>query len=209
MPDYTTLWHRLVRDEADEVVPPRRDGMVLAVDSTGLAVSPRGEWLRDKWHLSRGFVKAHVAVDVTTLEVVAVLVSDDRKHDRGFLIPLVRQAQRLGSIKRVLADGAYDSRDNFDFLYRHGIEAGIKIRKGADQKLKGGTFARPMAVRERDRLGEDDWSRKYEYWLRWKVEVVFSAVKRALGEALRSRRSDLMLREAQHKFWSYNRLGMA
>lgn len=209
VPDYTTLWHRLVRDEADTVVPPRHDGMVLAIDSTGLAVTQRGEWLRDRWHVHRGFVKAHVAVDVTTATVAAVMVSDDRTHDRGFLIPLVRQAQRLGTVKRVLADGAYDTHDNFDFLRREGIEAGIKTRKNANQHMRGGTFARPLAVGERERLGEDGRSRKYEYSLRWKVEVVFSAVKRTLGEALRARRSDLMLREAQQKFIVYNRLATA
>ena len=159
-----------------------------------------GEWLRDKWHLSRGFVKAHVAVDTATAKVLAVRISDDRTHDHGFLIPLVKQAQRLGSIKRVLADAAYDTRENFDFLDSQGIESGIKIRKSANTRSLGRSWARPMAVRELHRLGFEAWSSKYEYSMRWKVEVVFSAVKRAMGEALLSKRSDLVLREAQHKF---------
>jgi IS5 family transposase len=207
VPDYTTLWHRLVRDETEEVALPRHDGVTLAIDSTGLAVSQRGEWLRDRWHVHRGFIKAHVAVDVDTLEVLGAIVTDDRGYDAHFLVPLVQRALDRGArVVRVLADAAYDARYNFDFLYRNGIDAGINLRKNADQKVKGGTFARPMAARELHRIGHEEWARKHSYALRWKVECAFSAIKRTMGEALRSTRSDLMLREAQRKFIAYNKL---
>lgn len=62
---------------------------------------------------------------------------------------------------------------------------------------------------ERQELGEHGWKSRYECGLRWNVETAFSAVKRVLGESLRSIRSDLMLREAQHKFIAYNRLVFA
>ena len=206
-PDFTTLWKRLTREEAEPVFPPRVEEHILAVDSTGIKLGDRGEWLRDKWKLRRGWIKVHVAVDVTTMMVAAVIVSDERSHDRRYLIPLVEQAASTlpGRIVRVLADGAYDSRENFDFLRSRGIEAGIKLRKDAI-KLADRSMARYLAIVEREELGEDGWKARYEYWLRWNVEVVFSAVKRVLGEALRSHRSDLMLREAQHKFWTYNQL---
>ncbi len=211
VPDYTTLWHRLVRDEVEAASMPRRDGVVLAIDSTGLAVTQRGEWLRHHWHVCRGFVRAHVAVDVATSTVAAVIVTDDRVGEARLLPELVRQAAaRLdGRIVRVLADRAYDTIANFDFLMEHNIEEGIRIKSRATTHRHGGSGGRPKAVRELRRLGEDGWISKYEYGLRWKAEVVFSAVKRVMGEALRSRRSDLMLREAQHKFVQYNRLAMA
>ena len=209
-PDFTTLWKRLTREEAEPVVPPRAQEHVLAIDSTGIKVTERGEWMRDKWHKRRGFIKAHVAVDVTTMAVVAVIVSDERSHDRRYLVPLVREAASTlpGRIVRVLADGAYDSRENFDFLRSQNIEAGIKLRKDAVARFNG-SQARYLAVVERQSLGEHGWKSRYEYWRRWNVEIVFSAVKRVLGESLRSRRSDLMLREAQHKFIAYNRLVFA
>jgi len=40
-------------------------------------------------------------------------------------------------------------------------------------------------------------------------EIVFSAMKRVLGEALLARRSDFMLRGAQYKEVAYNKLLMA
>lgn len=210
-PDFTTLWKRLSKEEAERPVPPSSSEHVLAIDSTGIKVTERGEWLREKWHIHRGWIKAHVAVDVGTMTVAAVIVSDERSHDRQYLVPLVRQAASSlpGRIVRVLADGAYDSHENFEFLRDNEIEAGIKIRKNANLRAKYGSTARPAAVRERKRLGEEDWSHRYGYSQRWRVEIVFSAVKRIMGESLRSRRSDLMLREAQHKFIAYNRLVFA
>lgn len=211
VPDHSTLWVRLVREDAEPTVPPRGEEHVLAIDSTGLKVSERGEWIRNKYHLRRGFVKAHIAVDVSTAMVVAVHITDDRKGDAGFLRPLVEEASsRLdGRITKVIADGAYDTRDNFDFLDERGIEAIIRMRKNANMKRRGGGAARPRAVKERNLLGEAYWRFVHGYGRRWAVEGAFSAVKRVMGESLRSRRSDQMLREAQHKFVQYGRLMMA
>ncbi len=36
----------------------------LAIDSTGIKVSDRGEWMREKWHVHRGWIKVHMAVEV-------------------------------------------------------------------------------------------------------------------------------------------------
>ena len=82
-PDHTTIWKRLSTERAKPVVPPQE--AVVAIDSTGLSTTLRGEWIRDHWHKHRGFVKAHVAVDVLKLDVLGVIV-----------------------IRRVLADAAYD-----------------------------------------------------------------------------------------------------
>lgn len=38
---------------------------VIAIDSTaGIKVSNRGEWIRHKWNVKRGYLKIHVAVDI-------------------------------------------------------------------------------------------------------------------------------------------------
>lgn len=208
-PDYSTIWHRLKRTDITIHDPPvgrRDDGWVLSVDSTGVKVSNRGEWLREKWHVHRGWVKVHVAVEVRSGAVVGVAVSDERAVDAQFLPELVRQAKSIlpGQIKRVLADGAYDTRENFDFLRDEGIEAGIKIRLNASRKTKGASIARPKAVSEHNKLGEEKWSRRYGYKKRWRSETTFSAVKRIFGETIMSRRADMMLREAMLKFVQYN-----
>src|SRR5215475_2412036 len=38
--------------------------IVIALDSTGIKVANRGEWMRHKWHVREGYLKIHVAVDI-------------------------------------------------------------------------------------------------------------------------------------------------
>jgi len=210
-PDYTTLWRREVVEDVDDLVVPDAGDHVLAIDSTGLSVTTRGEYLAHKYRVARGFVKLHAAVDVGSGAMVAATATDGRAGDAGQLQSLVREASTKldGRVTTVLADGAYDTRDNFDLLHELRIEATIRMRKNANMKRRGGSAARPLAVKERNFLGEKYWRFVHGYGRRWAVEGTFSAVKRTLGESLRSRRSDLRLREAQRKAVAYNKLLMA
>jgi DDE family transposase len=38
------------------------DDIVIALDSTGIKVANRGEWMRHKWHVRKGYLKIHGAV---------------------------------------------------------------------------------------------------------------------------------------------------
>jgi transposase len=96
-----------------------------------------------------------------------------------------------GRIDGVLADGAYDSRSNFDFLHEHEIEAVVLMRKNANAKRCGET----VVIKERYFLGDEYWCFVHDYGRRWAIEGAFSAIKRTLGESLPSRRSNLRLRE--------------
>ena len=51
VPDFTTIWWRIARMKIDlnSNVNPERDDIVIAVDSTGIKVTNRGEWIIDKW----------------------------------------------------------------------------------------------------------------------------------------------------------------
>jgi hypothetical protein len=42
---------------------------------------------------------------------------------------LVSNASENNDVKRVIADGAYDSKENFRYLFDNGIEAAIKVSK--------------------------------------------------------------------------------
>lgn len=212
-PDYTTVYRRWSRLEEASAPPPREaeggEARILAVDSTGIKVSSRGEWMREKWHVHRGWLKLHVAVDVATCEILSWKVTEESEGDALALPELVRQATARSPAFRLLADGAYDNRENFDLLRREGIEAGIKLRRNATRRLKGGSFARPSAVAERQRLGEEGWKVRYGYGMRWKVETTFSAFKRMLGEGVRARKRENMLKEVRLKVITYNKLKAA
>ena len=128
-PDYTTMWWRVVRVKVQELnteVNPQKeveDVITIAVDSTGIKVTNRGEWIRDKWKKRRGFIKIHVAVNIKTKKIVSMEVTKEDVVDGKMLKPLTRQAVLITSsstscttINRVVGDGANDSKDNFRYL---------------------------------------------------------------------------------------------
>ena len=127
-PDYTTLWRREIVDDLEELVVPRAKEHTLVVDSSGLSVTTRGDYLA-RCKVPRGFVKFHAAVDVCT--AARRRGGDDGAcaGDAQRLPSLVREAtDRLGGrVTTVLADSAYDSRSNFDFLHEHEIEAVVRM----------------------------------------------------------------------------------
>lgn len=77
----------------------------------------------------------------------------------------------------MLADGAYGTRENFDFLRKRGIESVIRMRKNANMKRNGGTSGRPLAVQERDLLGEEYWRYVKRYGHRWSAEGMFDRLR--------------------------------
>ena len=85
------------------------DEIVIAVDSTGIKVHNRGEWMREKYKRRRGWIKIHFAVDVETKQITAYEVTDEQVHDNKEFKDLVEKSQEKARVKRVLADKAYDS----------------------------------------------------------------------------------------------------
>ncbi len=207
-PDYTMLWRREAMEEIGDFVVPKADEQVLALDATGLSISPRREWIAHQCQVPRDFVKLHAAVDMETGAFVAAVATGGRKGNAARLPGLIKQAEeRLdGRVVEVLADDAYDTRENFDFLKRRDIEAVIRMRKNANMKRVGGTSARPLAVQERNILSEEYWRSVKGYGRRWSAEGTFGAIKRMLDESLRSRREDLLLREAMRKVAAFLRM---
>ena len=95
VPDFTTIWWRIARMKIDlnSNVNPERDDIVIAVDSTGIKVTNRGEWILDKWknkkRIRKGFIKIHVAVDIKTKKIVSMSVTKEDVHDGKMLKELV------------------------------------------------------------------------------------------------------------------------
>ncbi len=141
VPDFTTIWWRVARMKInlDPKINPEKDNIVIAVDSTGIKVTNRGEWILDKWKkkkrkVRKGFIKIHVAVDIKTKKIVAMSVTKEDVHDGKMLKELVDNASKNYDIKKVLADGAYDSKDNFRYLDELKIIPAVKVRKNSSVK---------------------------------------------------------------------------
>ena len=103
--------------------------IVIALDSTGIKVANRGEWMRHKWHVRKGYLKIHVAVDIKRKRILSLEVTSEEVHDGRMLNKLVDNASENSNLKGILADGMmYDSNNNFRYLSKNHIKPGIKTR---------------------------------------------------------------------------------
>ena len=127
--------------------------------------------------MRKGYLKIHFAVDIKTGQVVSMDVTSEKVGDGRRLRRLVGDAEGRVRVRRVLADGAYDSRANFNFLAGEGIKPVIRVRSGSVPR-SGGSPARKQAVIEQRKYRPGAWSRIHGFGSRWRVEGVFSATRR-------------------------------
>lgn len=209
--DYTTLFKRMAKMNITlfETISEKEEDVIIAADASGVKVTNRGEWMREKWRVHRGWIKAHIAVDIETKETLAIEITDETVSDSEKFDDLIDQTgQNIEGkkIKRVLGDGGYDDKDCFNTLDKKKIEAGIKTRINASTRSRGSPY-RAKCVREKKELGGyKGWRDKYDYGKRWIAESVFSAVKSIFGETVRAVSIVGMFREAKMKFMFYNLL---
>lgn len=223
VPDHTTLVRRVnrLKPKVAGAIGGLREGFVIAIDSSGIKVSNRGEWLR-KIHPGRerkGWIKLHVAIDTGDMTVVSMKVTSERKHDNTQFNSLLNQALASGGVSKLLADAAYDSKDNFNLLARLGIETAIrprmmgKLPKGwKDLRLKDRVYKLVKAdgspTRKREAIAymkdAEEWKRSRRYGQRWLVECFFSSFKRMFGEHVKARKFRNMANELMLKVMMYN-----
>jgi hypothetical protein len=207
VPDYSTIERRTNKLDVrlDESLIESSSPVTIAVDSSGIKVHNGGDWIRHVWKVKRGYLKIHFAVDIKTKQVVSMDVSSEKVHDGKRLNSLVNRAEENVRVKRVLADGAYDSRENFNFLAGKHIKPVIRIRKGSVPRSTG-SQARKLAVIEQQTFKPRSWSRIHRFGHRWRVEGVFSCVKRIFGAYVTAKKFVNMAREMAMKASIYNRL---
>ena len=204
VPRYSTLWERCNVHEASAGVPADARKRIAAGDSTGEKVTVRGSWMREKWKIHKGWLKLHLLTDVETNEILSFKVTDERSGDSKHLPDMVDSALADGhDVEKVMADGAYDTRDNWNGMKRRKIEFVTNIRKNASARSKGCTV-RAAAVRERNEIGNDAWKEKKGYNMRWKVESAISDLKRMFGESVSSKTFANMEKEIGHWIECFN-----
>lgn len=203
VPDFTTIWYRVssIRVELDPDVDSNKD-ITIAMDSSGIKVANRGEWIRKVWKVRRGFIKVHLAVDIQTKQIVSMQVTREDVPDGRMLKPLVEEASSRANVVKAIGDGAYDSRENFQYLDSKGIEPVIKVRASSVPRAMG-CMARKLAVVEQQR-DLKRWKGKHNYGMRWMAESAFSSLKRTFGEYVTSVRWRSIVSELMLKASIYN-----
>ncbi len=163
--------------------------------------------MRHKWHVRRGYLKIHVAVDIRRKKIVSLVVTSEEVHDGRMLKKLVDHVSENNDVKRVIADGAYDSKKNFRYLFDNGIQSAIKVKKNSSGKAMGCYSTIPRKIAVLQQLSDfDKWKRSVSYGQRWIVETVFSTMKRMFGEHVTARRYPNMVKEMFLKASLYNML---
>lgn len=143
-PHYSTINRRINRLEI-KINEKLGNDIVIALDSTGIKVANRGEWMHHKWHVRKGYLKIHIAVDIEKKRIVSLEVTSEEVHDGKMLKKLVDNASENNNLKGILADGMYDSNNNFRYLSKNHIKSGIKTRSNSKVKSTN-CYARNMSV---------------------------------------------------------------
>ena len=128
--DYSTISRRLNRLDFKINEGLLGNDIVIALDSIGIKVANSGEWIRHKWHFRKGYLKIHMAVDVKRKRIHSLEVTSEEVHDGKMLSKLEGNAYAGGNrAMGILADGIYDSNNNFRCLSGNHIKPGIKTRR--------------------------------------------------------------------------------
>ena len=213
VPDYSNISRRINRlnikindddDDDDKTSLQHADNFVIAIDPTGIKVTNRGEWIRHKWNVKRGYLKIHIAVNIKKKRILSLQVTSEQVHN-GKVLPLLIDDITIKQnkvIETAIMDGSYDNNKNFQFLSFKGIQPAIKLRKNSRCRKTNHHLRNKTVKMQKNNLQE--WKDSVKYGQRWIVETVFSCIKRMFGEYVTAIRFENMIREMVLKASLYN-----
>ena len=150
------------------------------------------------------FVKLHIAVDAKSEKMVSFRITKGNVHDSKKFSSMVREITKEYDIDKVYGDKAHDNRKNFNILDDMNIEPAISIRKNASTRSNGCPLRRDEVLLVK-KLGYEGWKQLKDAGRRWIAEIVFSSIKRVLGEDLLSKKFSAQKVEAGLKVMLYNK----
>ena len=156
IPDYTTINRRInkldinIKEGNNKNKEFEDEYIIIAIDSTGIKVTNRGQWMRDKWNTKnkKGYLKIHMTVNVKTKKILSMKVTDEHVHDSKALPELVKNiiesdsAAAAAALGKLFAEGAYDGNEIFRYLGDNGILPCIKVRKNSRVRWRKGNILR-------------------------------------------------------------------
>lgn len=176
---------------------------VVGCDGSGIKVSNRGDWLRHKWRVQRGWIKV-VVLGNKKGKIIDIRVGIENINENTCFREMLCIHHK--SISKALGDGLYDTKENFNLCRELKIIPALKISENSSGKADG-SMTRAKYVQEYKKIGYKKWRKKYNYGERWLcTEGIFSAVKRMEGEYVSATKEKNMFHEAKMKFWIYNKI---
>ena len=175
----------------------------FAIDSTGFRTCSFGAYCEDKYGTKKQhrWLKAHVSVGTKTNIITAVRITSENGADSPQFIPLLeRTAQNGFMIDEAYTDKAYLSRTNLSFVDGIGGTPYIPFKSNSKGAPQGSKIWRQMfhyfAYNKEEFLSH--------YHNRSNIESTFSALKKTLGETLKSKNVVAQNNELLCKIIAYN-----
>lgn len=174
----------------------------FAVDSSGFRTTSFNVYCKEKHNTNQRheWLKAHICVGTQTNIITSVIVGDGNSSDNPQFIPLVKDTHEKGfAIKEVSGDKGYVSRDNLDIVAEYGGIPYIPFKINSNQH-GGGRMWNKMYYYFK--LCNDEFMEHYHK--RSNVETTFSAIKKKLGETIKSKNKTAQINELLCKIIAYN-----
>ncbi len=164
--------------------------MHLLVDSTGLKLCGKGEWLLEKhgtttrrsWHM------LHLGVDAGSGRIVASTLTSKDVDDASQVDPLLDQV--AGSVAWFTADGAYDQDRVYAGVAERHPEAAIVVPPRAtavpSDTAESSPTQRDGHLQHIARHGRMRWQSASGYNKRARVEAAMNRWKQVIGDELRA-----------------------
>jgi hypothetical protein len=203
---YSTLSRRARRLSLNLAAHHQQEIKHLVIDSSGLKVYGEGEW-KVRLHgvdKRRTWRKLHIAMDASTHQFTAALITDKDELDRHLLPVLLKQTK--DEVKAVCADGAYDFECCYRAIKEHEAVPLIPPRSDAAIRGKSPFERRDENVRLIRKWGRKRWKKARGYHRRSLVETAFFRLKTIFSDRLRSHRDDTQEAEALLRCAALNRM---
>ena len=193
VPDHTTLSRRgRVFAGRQPRVATSAGPIHLLLDSTGLELFGQGEWDAEKHgRRKRQWRKLHLAVDATTGEIAAHVLTEGTADDAAQVPDLLRTVE--GTMASLTADGAYDGEPTYAAARARQPDPPVDVVIPPRASAVPST-ADPAQHTARDQhivllagKGRMEWQRLTGYGRRALAETAMSRWKQLIGPKLRAR----------------------
>ncbi len=214
VPDHTTLSRRAA---TLEVPRPGNAGagagsepMHLLVDSTGLKLCGKGEWLLEKHGTAtrRSWRALHLGVDAGTGRIVAATLTSKDVDDASQAGPLLDQV--AGAVASFTGDGAYDRDRVYASVAGRHPEAAVVVPPRASAVPSDTAETAPTQrdghlqhIAEHGRMA---WQNASGYNRRARVEATMSRWKQVIGDELRAHTDERRATEVAVAVHALNRM---
>lgn len=206
IPDHSTFCRHLSKTSQDTItklldktvrlMPAKDAERLAAIDSTGVSSSHASLYYLSKTRKKlKGFAKLSCIAAMSSLWILAARAhAGPGPNDRKDFLPLVAKAHSYTKFNMVVADKGYDS----EFIHEwcrnvYKVKAIIPTIL-PKERVRTGLYRLEMARRFPAKL----------YRQRYKIEGVFSAMKRKFGGSVKARSRDNQIKEALLKTVAYN-----